>query len=356
MSDEILKELHSKIYYAITKIQNDRKRAEINAIHKEAIKTPIFKDITKDHLQDRVDRLLKNGILLNKPIRDKDSLRLNIDKINDPSVNITSLSKQSPLAASPTTYRLSVQTQTQGISLATPQFNPNSPLHKKLPSSLVQSSPANISLDTPTTRDRVTSYSNNFQSEVIFEKLKVKKLKSDLLDDLRVGIKGIIKKELESLHPNSTHSTTNYITEIKSLKRELDIKERMITQLLNTVKEISTVNITQSTNPRPIFTCENETKASNISDMITNQSERKTSVDVTSNNSTVTNSEALQVSLSEQLKNVKRQKQEEFYQFKSKQFIDNNINESLSRQKHQGLYPSGTIVIVGDSIINGIIE
>ena len=194
--------------------------------------------------------------MLNKPNRDKDSLRLNIDKINDPSINISSLSTHSPLAASPTAYQLSIQTQTQGILLATPQFNPNSPLHKKLPS-LVESSPSNISINTLTTCDRVTSYSNNsnhiFLSEVIFKKLKVTKLKSDLLDDLRVEIKDIIKKELESLHTNSTHSTTNYITEIKSLKRELDIKERMITQLLNTVKEISTVNITQSAKPRPIL-------------------------------------------------------------------------------------------------------
>ena len=59
MSDEILKELDSKIYYAIIKIRNDSKRAEINAIHKGLIKTPIFKNITKDHLQDRVNRLLK---------------------------------------------------------------------------------------------------------------------------------------------------------------------------------------------------------------------------------------------------------------------------------------------------------
>ena len=130
----------------------------------------------------------------------------------------------------------------------------------------------------------------------------------------------------------------------------------MITQLPNTAKEISNVNITLCAKPRPIFTCENETKANNISDMITNQSERKRSIDLTSNNSTVTNSEALKVSLSEQLKNVKRQKQEEFYQFKSKQAIDNNINESLSKQKHQGLYPSGTTVIIGNSIINGVIE
>ena len=103
MSDEILKELGSKIYYAITKIRNDRKRADINAIHKEVIKTPVFKDITKDRLQDRVDKLLKNETLLNKP-RDNDSLRLNRDKINDPSINISSLSTHSPLAASPTAY------------------------------------------------------------------------------------------------------------------------------------------------------------------------------------------------------------------------------------------------------------
>ena len=103
--------------------------------------------------------------------------------------------------------------------------------------------------------------------------LKVANFKNDLLDDLTVEIKDIIKK---SLYTNSTHSTTSYITEIKSLKRELDIKERMIRQLLTTVKEITTVNITQS------FTCENETKANNISDMITNQGERKKSIDLTS--------------------------------------------------------------------------
>ena len=224
--------------------------------------------------------------MLNKPNRDKDSLRLNRDKINDSSINISSLSKQSSPGESPTTYRLSIQAQTQGmqipLSLATPQFNPNLPLHKKLPSSLVESSHSNISIDTLTTRNGVTSYSNNsndvLQIGVIFEKLKV--------------TKDIIKSELESLPTNSTYSTTNHITEIRSLKRELDIKECMITQLLNTVKEISAVNITQSTKPRPILACENGTKANIISDMKTNQSERKRSMDLTSSDNTVTNSEA----------------------------------------------------------------
>ena len=178
----ILNRGYSKIYFAVTKI---RKRAEINAIHKEVTKTPIFNDITKDRLQDRIDKLLKNGTLLNKPNRDKNSLRINRDKINDPSINISTLSTHSPPAASPTTSRLSIQTQTQGmqnpLSQATPQFNSISPTHKKLPSSLLESSPSNISIDTPATSDRITRYCNNsndiFQSEVIFEKLKVTKLK-----------------------------------------------------------------------------------------------------------------------------------------------------------------------------------
>ena len=72
----------------------------------------------------------------------------------------------------------------------------------------------------------------------------------------------------------------------------------MIMQLLNTVTSvpdisISTVNITQSAKPRSIFNCEHKIKANNISDMKTNQSEKKRSIDVTSNDNTVKNSEAL---------------------------------------------------------------
>ena len=90
--------------------------------------------------------------------------------------------------------------------------------------------------------------------------------------------------------------------------------------------------------------------------MKTNQNERERSINVTPNDNIVTNSQALKISLSEQLENVKRQKKEEFYQFKSKQPIDNNMNESISKLKHQGLYPNGATVIFGDPIINGVIE
>ena len=79
------------------------------------------------------------------------------------------------------------------------------------------------------------------------------------------------------------------------------------------------------------------------------------SIDVTSNCNIVTNSPAVEI-LSKQLLSIKRQKKEQFYQFRSKQPIDNNAKESLSKLKHQGLYPSGATVIVGYSIINDMEE
>ena len=71
------------------------------------------------------------------------------------------------------------------------------------------------------------------------------------------------------------------------------MKGRMITKLLNTVKEIFTVNITQSAKRRPTFTFENETKGNNTSNMKTSQSQRETITDVTPNDNIVTNSQAL---------------------------------------------------------------
>ena len=114
---------------------------------------------------------------------------IEISILNDPSIKYYNIS---------TIYTI----QTQGVqilsSVAGPQFNSNSPSHEEQSSPLPYSSYSNISMDTPTNLDHVTRYSNNshgiFQSEVIFEELKVTKLKKYVLDDLGVEIKDIIKK------------------------------------------------------------------------------------------------------------------------------------------------------------------
>lgn len=53
-------------------------------------------------------------------------------------------------------------------------------------------------------------------------------------------------------------------------------------------------------------------KANNISDLKTSQSERDRIIDATPNDDILTNSQALRMSLSKQLKNDKRQRRKEF--------------------------------------------
>ena len=86
----------------------------------------------------------------------------------------------------------------------------------------------------------------------------------------------------------------------------------MITHFFNTMKEGSTVNVTQSVKSVPIFTCENETSTNNISDIKTDQSKREKSIDVTSSNdNTETNNQTLKISLFEHRENVNCHKKEE---------------------------------------------
>ena len=65
MTDKILKEFKQNIIRS--KIRNDRKRAEINSIHQN-----LLNPCSQGHYYglDRVDKLVQNGTLFNKPNRD----------------------------------------------------------------------------------------------------------------------------------------------------------------------------------------------------------------------------------------------------------------------------------------------
>ena len=67
----------------------------------------------QDCVRDRIDKLFKNGTLPDKPNGDKNSLRINKEKINDRIINISTLSIHSPPEVSPMAPRISIQTQTK---------------------------------------------------------------------------------------------------------------------------------------------------------------------------------------------------------------------------------------------------
>ena len=65
------------IFTVINDLKKKRKRADIDSIHKEIIKTIDFKDTTKDDLQDRINILLINEKLINKINRNLNSYSVN---------------------------------------------------------------------------------------------------------------------------------------------------------------------------------------------------------------------------------------------------------------------------------------
>ena len=70
------------IFTVINGLKKKRKRADIDSIHKEIIKTINFKDTTKDDLQDRINILLINEKLINKINRKLNSYSVNEAKTN----------------------------------------------------------------------------------------------------------------------------------------------------------------------------------------------------------------------------------------------------------------------------------
>ena len=65
------------IFTVINDLKKKQKRADIDSIHKEIIKTIDFKDTTKDDLQDRINILLINEKLINKINRNLNSYSVN---------------------------------------------------------------------------------------------------------------------------------------------------------------------------------------------------------------------------------------------------------------------------------------
>ena len=70
----------------IRKIKNQHQRADINSIHKKIIKIPDY-HVSKEFLNIRIENLLKNARIRNKPNRGNPSFTLNDVAIEIPIQN-----------------------------------------------------------------------------------------------------------------------------------------------------------------------------------------------------------------------------------------------------------------------------
>ena len=68
----------------IREIKNQQQLADINSIHKKIIEIPDYHDVSKELLNIRIENLLKNGRIRNKPNRGNLSFTLNDVTIDIP--------------------------------------------------------------------------------------------------------------------------------------------------------------------------------------------------------------------------------------------------------------------------------
>ena len=92
MTSEQSSALDSYSFAIIAQLKQQSKRADINSIHADIIKTVDFKDITKTNLQERINSLISDGKVVYKLNRNKESYWINLDLVNITNVSTLNLS------------------------------------------------------------------------------------------------------------------------------------------------------------------------------------------------------------------------------------------------------------------------
>ena len=105
------------IFTVINDLKKKQKRADIDSIHKEIIKTIDFKDTTKDDLQDRINILLINEKLINKINRNLNSYSVNEANTNTEYGTNQVLSSNSYFANSNNDINIDIMTQHEKIKV-----------------------------------------------------------------------------------------------------------------------------------------------------------------------------------------------------------------------------------------------
>ena len=103
--------LSNEVFLAINRIRHLwRQRADTNSIFKEITKIEQYQSITKDFLQDHIDKLIIDEKIINKINRDKNSYKVNIELLDEkdqsflvspndlpPASTITLINEKAPL-------------------------------------------------------------------------------------------------------------------------------------------------------------------------------------------------------------------------------------------------------------------
>ena len=338
----------------IRKIKNQHQRADIYSIHKKIIKIPDYHDVSKEFLNIRIENLLKNGRIRNKPNRGNPSFTLN-DVIIDIPIHDDSYSVSH------------VETPSTEYNLQTPN---NSPIASTIPETqeLITNMVNDVSFTEATSpEEELQAYSvsehivSHLQSPTVLEnelfldnmekEARFVNFKNNIIAELTKIISEKIKTELKTFKTDSlkelSESLTWYKNETNVLKEECKSKDMIIAKLSKTIENLTNkkpevisrdvqTNSNQPTKEPPLWEIMSMSELSSNSD--------GTQEEVTESS----NFKQPKINLKQQLEQVRLQKKLEYNNYQSQQ-RDKTSND-------QDIYSPGTCVIIGDSILNGLIE
>ena len=293
-----------------------------------------------------VNQLLQSNKLINKINRNKDSFFLNEDTIDMSIIDMIPYIQNSPPSKVLDTSENILNSFETTPSLST-QMN---------------------LIETPKKANEASIHSHEieqseFLGDKIFEKVKLDRLMTIILKSIIKYIEDLIRNELLTNKYTLPEKLSDeiYKKEINMLREELKSKDFIIKDLLQTIKEMKTNSVSVESNVSHISSSEaNLLPANNsvaIEDVCNNNDEiAHTNGEIIIPDKKDINDNLFKKSMQNQLEEVIREKKEKFYELKNS---DNKNSEPVAtnnKEKRKENIRGGTTIIIGDSILNGIIQ
>ena len=196
----------------------------------------------------------------------------------------------------------------------------------------------------------------------MFEKVKLDRLKTIILQSITKDIEDLIRNELLGDKYTLPEKLSDEIhkKEINMLRKELKSKDFMIKDLLQTRKEMKTKSVLVQSNTSRMSSSEaNLLPANNsvaIEDVCNNNDEIvHTNGEIIIPDKKDINDNLFKKSMQNQLEEVITKK-EKFYELKNSENKNSEAVATNNKGETQGKYPDGRAIIIGDSILNGVIQ
>ena len=178
--------LDNNVLAIINHLRKQHKQANVGKIYNELIKTINFENASREHLHDRINELIIQGKILNKPNRNDDLYRVN-ESIVD--FNIQQL-EYSSLPGSDLSFATPNTKQSSSIESVNTPRNPinNIPETLNLPQKDINSKESvRRIMESQTFNDNIS------------EKMKIESLKTEIISSLESTISALFQKELNTM-------------------------------------------------------------------------------------------------------------------------------------------------------------